>query len=254
MLKVNELHFDYKDRQILKQIQFDLHPGEVLSILGPNGVGKTTLLRCINTILSPKRGTIMIQGESVMDMSRIEIARKMGYVAQHSEASRLTAFDAILLGRKPHIGWNTGPEDMEIVNRVIEDMGLKDLSMRFIDQMSGGELQQISLARALVQEPSILLLDEPTSNLDLKNQISILKTVRKVAENKGMSAIMTMHDINLALRFSDRYALIKDGGIYAYGGPEVLTPDNIEHVYDVPVIVETIKGYKMVVPLSDPLT
>ncbi len=253
MLKVNELHFDYKDRQILKQIQFDLHPGEVLSILGPNGVGKTTLLRCINTILSPKKGTIMIQGESVMDMSRTEIARKMGYVAQHSEASRLTAFDAILLGRKPHIGWNTGPEDMEIVNQVIVAMGLKDLSMRFIDQMSGGELQKISLARALVQEPSILLLDEPTSNLDLKNQISILNTVRKVAERKGMSAIMTMHDINLALRFSDRYALIKDGRIFAYGGEEVLTPDNIEHVYDVPVIVESIKGFKMVVPLSGPL-
>ncbi|MBP2030540.1 iron complex transport system ATP-binding protein [Methanohalophilus levihalophilus] len=250
MLKIKELRFDYRKREVLREIEFDLKPGEVLTILGPNGVGKTTLLRCINMILAPKSGTIMVEGENVIDLPRTEVAKRLGYVPQHTTPGRFTAFDAILLGRKPHIQWGLKEKDILIAKRVIEEMGLEKLALRYIDEMSGGELQKVSLARALVQEPRILLLDEPTSNLDLKNQLSILKTVVEVAKKENVSAVTTMHDINLALRFSDRYVLIKDGEVFAHGKEEVITPENIEAVYGVRVTIGEIAGCKIVVPLE----
>ncbi len=249
MLKVKELRFDYRKREVLREIKFELKPGEVLTILGPNGVGKTTLLRCINTILPPKSGTILVEGENILRLPRTEVAKRLGYVPQHTAPGRLTAYDAILLGRKPHIQWGLRENDIEIAKRVIEEMGLENLAMRFIDEMSGGELQKVSLARALVQEPRILLLDEPTSNLDLKNQLSILKTVADITKKENVSAITTMHDINLALRFSDRYVLIKDGEVFAHGKEEVITPENIEAVYGVNVMLGEIGGHKIVVPV-----
>ncbi|MHC1575783.1 MAG: ABC transporter ATP-binding protein [Methanosarcinaceae archaeon] len=249
MLKVRDLKFDYRKREVLKEIEFDMRPGEILTILGPNGVGKTTLLRCINTILSPKSGTIMVQGEDVLTLPKIEVAKRMGYVPQHTQISRLTAFDAILLGRKPHIGWGIRDHDLHIVKKVMLDMDLEELAMRYIDEMSGGEIQKISLARALVQEPKILLLDEPTSNLDLKNQLSILRTLKDVVKKDHISAVLTMHDINLALRYSDRFILIKDGEVFSQGGHEIITPDNIGEIYGVPVAVESVRGQQMVVPI-----
>ncbi|ATU08714.1 ABC transporter ATP-binding protein [Methanohalophilus portucalensis] len=250
MLKIRELQFDYKKREVLKEIEFDLNPGEVLTILGPNGVGKTTLLRCINTILAPKSGNIIVEGENVLELPRIEIAKRLGYVPQNTEPSRLTAFDAILLGRKPHIEWGMKEKDMKITRQVISDMGMEELALRYIDEMSGGELQKVSLARALVQQPRILLLDEPTSSLDLKNQLGILNTVVEVARKEHVSAVITMHDINLAIRYSDRYVLIKDGEVFAHGKEEVITPENIEAVYGVKVTIGEVNGYRVIVPVE----
>ncbi len=249
MLKVRDLKFDYRKREVLREIEFDVRPGEVLTILGPNGVGKTTLLRCINTILSPKSGTIMVQGKDVLSLPKIEIAKRMGYVPQHTHTSRMTAFDTILLGRKPYIGWGIRDRDLRIVKEVMSNIGIEELAMRYIDEMSGGEIQKISLARALVQEPKILLLDEPTSSLDLKNQLSILSTLKDVVNKENISAVLTMHDLNLALRYSDRFVLIKDGKIFSHGGHEIITPANIEEIYGVPVAVEQVRGQQMVVPI-----
>ncbi len=249
ILTINGVEFQYNSRKVLEDISFAVRPNEVLTILGPNGVGKTTLLKCINRIHHPKAGSILVENEDIMKVSLPEVAKKVGYVPQHCEKGRLTAYDAILLGRRPHITWNTSEKDLRMVDAVIRRLNMQDLAMRYIDEMSGGELQKISIARAIVQEPKLLLLDEPTSSLDLKNQQEILRIVCEVVRTHKVSAVMTMHDINTALRFSDRLLLLKDNAIYATGGTEIITPETIREVYDVEVEVEMLKSGPVVVPV-----
>jgi iron complex transport system ATP-binding protein len=249
ILSINGIEFSYRSRDVLKDVSFDVQPNEVMTILGPNGVGKTTLLKCINRIHHPRAGSILIEKEDIMKMDLLNVAKRVGYVPQHCEKGRLTAYDAILLGRRPHITWNTSDNDLKIVDSAIKRLHMEDLSMRYIDEMSGGELQKVSVARALVQEPKLMLLDEPTSSLDLKNQQEILKIIREVVKGHSVSAVMTMHDINTALRFSDKFVLLKDGQIFAAGGPEIVTPESIREVYGVDVHVETFKNSPIVIPV-----
>ncbi|MDV4341678.1 ABC transporter ATP-binding protein [Methanoculleus sp. YWC-01] len=250
ILDVDGVAFNYRSASVIRDITFDLRPHQVLAILGPNGVGKTTLLKCMNTILRPKAGSVLIEGADLLTADRMEIARKVGYVPQRCEAGRMTVFDAVLLGRRPHIGWDVTEVDIRIVEAAIRMLSLEDLKLRYIDEMSGGELQKVSIARALVQEPRVLLLDEPTSSLDLKNQLEILGIVRQVTTEHNVAAVMTMHDLNMALRYADRFILLKDGVIHAAGGPDVVTPETIEAVYGVPVTVERYNGFRFVVPLE----
>jgi len=250
ILDVNNLAFGYNSHAVLRNIKFEVARGELLAILGPNGVGKTTLLKCMNAILSPHGGTVLVGGEDVSFLNSIEIARRIGYVAQRSEAARLTAFDAILLGRRPHISWRVTQKDLAIVNAAINRLNLQTLAMRYIDQMSGGELQKVSIARALVQEPQLLLLDEPTSSLDLKNQIQILKLIRQVVKGHAIAAVMTMHNLNMALRFADKYLFLKDGAIYAAGSVKDVEAETIAAVYGVPVEIHRYKGHPMVIPVE----
>ncbi len=166
ILDINDVSFTYRSSDVLHDVSFAVNPGEVVSILGPNGGvgGKTTLLRCINAILAPKTGgDILVGDENILSLSRMEVARRIGYVAQQCEKARLTVFDAILLGRRPHMGWNISDTDLKIVDAAVRMLELEDLSLRYIDEMSGGgELQKVSIARALVQEPPrLLLLEEP---------------------------------------------------------------------------------------------
>ncbi|NYT06163.1 MAG: ABC transporter ATP-binding protein [Methanomicrobiales archaeon] len=249
ILDVNGVRFTYRSAEVLRDVEFSLHPREVLSILGPNGVGKTTLLKCMNAILRPGAGSVLVAGDDILTLSQMEIARRIGYVAQRTETGRLTAFDMILLGRRPHIGWNITDHDLKVVDAAIRRFGLEDLSLRYIDEMSGGELQKVCIARAIVQEPRVLLFDEPTSSLDLKNQLDILRTIRDVVGSHDVSAIMTLHDLNQALRYSDRFIFLRNGTIYAAGGPEVITPDVIGDVYGVPVTVEAWNGHRIIIPL-----
>ncbi|MDN7013208.1 ABC transporter ATP-binding protein [Methanoculleus sp. FWC-SCC3] len=253
ILDVDGVAFNYRSASVIRDITFELSPHQVLAILGPNGVGKTTLLKCMNAILRPKSGSVLIEGADLLTADRMEIARKVGYVPQRCEAGRVTVFDAVLLGRRPHIGWDMTDKDIRIVEAAIRMLHLEDLALRYIDEMSGGELQKVSIARALVQEPRVLLLDEPTSSLDLRNQLEILGIVRRVTTEHDVAAVMTMHDLNMALRYADRFILLKDGVIHAAGGPDVVTPEIIEAVYGVPVTVERYNGFRFVVPL-DPET
>ena len=248
MLHVNHLRFYYKLEKVLEKISFQLNPKEMLAIMGPNGVGKTTLLRCLNGIIKPNAGVVMVQGQDISNLSLKAIAQKMGYVAQQSENNRLTAFDAILLGRMPHMKWGVTAKDLSIVNAVIKQLNLQKLSLRYIDEMSGGERQKVSIARAIVQEPDILLLDEPTSSLDLKNQIEILKLLQTVMREHPVSAIITMHDINMALRFAHRFIFIKHGQVYACGDKTIITKDLISDIYDVAVNIHEYNGYPIIVP------
>jgi iron complex transport system ATP-binding protein len=251
ILKVDNLSFRYNSHPVLQGIGFTAPPGEVVAILGPNGAGKTTLLRCLNAALRPQAGTIFLGKEDILSLSRRQIAQSMAYVPQHVEPSRVTAFDAILLGRRPWIGWDMRRDDILKVQAVIGQLGLSDLALRHVDALSGGELQKVAIARALVQEPRVLLLDEPTSSLDLKNQHGIMRFVRSIVRIHALTALMTMHDLNLALHYADRFVLVKGGRVLCAGGEEVITPETIEAVYGIPVAIERFCGRQVVVPVSE---
>ena len=248
ILEVNGIEFRYKSKEVLKDIEFHLEKNEILSILGPNGVGKTTLLKCMNTILKPQNGTIMVDREDVLRLEQKEIARRVGYVPQRCEPARLTAFDAILLGRMPHMKWNVSPEDIMKVEETIKKLHLEDMALRYIDELSGGELQKVGIARAIAQNPKLLLLDEPTSSLDLKNQLGILDAVREVVGNENVSAVITMHDLNLAFRYSDKFLFLKGGTIFAAGSMEDITPQIIQEVYGVPVTIQNYMDHAVIIP------
>ncbi len=251
LLNVNGLAFSYRSQSVLKGIEFTVQQHELLAIMGPNGVGKTTLLKSINAILRPKTGNVLIDGENVLSLNQMAIARKIGYVPQRSESGRMTAFDAILLGRRPHIAWKTSECDLRLVQAAIKSLHLERLALRYLDEMSGGELQKISIARAIVQQPKVLLLDEPTSSLDLKNQLNILTLIKEIVRGHEVAAVMTMHDLNLAVRYADKFLFLKDGIIFAAGGRKVITPKVIAAVYDVAVAIEHWHGCPVIVPIHE---
>jgi iron complex transport system ATP-binding protein len=249
MLAVKDIRIGYRSGElILKDLGFTLERGQLLAILGPNGVGKTTLLRCINAMIRPWSGTVRVLDLDVFQASPGEIAKQLGYVAQRHEAGRMTAFDAVLLGRKPHLHWKAGREDLLKVTGALRQLGLEHLALRHIDEMSGGELQKVCIARALVQEPRVLLLDEPTSSLDLKNQLDILDTIRRVVREHQLAAVLTMHDLNLAFRFADRFLFIKEGRVFAWGRPDQISAQMVAAVYGVQVDILRHKGQVVVVP------
>lgn len=249
ILSVKGLKFGYSSRAVLKDVDFTVSQGDCLAILGTNGAGKSTLLKCLNRILKPQSGYVYIKKDEVSKLGRKELAQRVGYVAQKQESNRCTVFDAVLLGRKPYIKWDVSQNDREVTRRVLDLMELDSYSCRYVDELSGGELQKVVIARALAQEPDLLLLDEPTSNLDLKNQLEVVSIIKRVAKSQQIAAIVTMHDLNLAMRFAEKFLLLKKGSIYAAGGIDVMTSENVESVYSVPVTIEQCRNVSVVVPL-----
>lgn len=237
-LDVNGLRFAYTEKPVLKNIEFELEEGEVLGIVGPNASGKTTLLRCINGALTPDAGKVQVDGENLENLSREEMAERIGYVPQiKTENFPITVFETVLMGRRPRGGWKPSESDLERTSEVIDRLNLESISDRDINEISGGQRQKVSLARALNQQPEILLLDEPTNNLDLKHQMEIMDMIGRQSEN-GISTILTIHDLNLAGRYSDKALMLKDGKIAAMGGPEILTKENVESTFEVEVSTE----------------
>ena len=249
ILDVQKIQFNYPARPVLDDINFYIHPGELVAVLGTNGTGKTTLLKCINRILEPIAGTVFLDKEPISSLTNNALAQRLGYVEQQRSGSRTTVFNAVLLGRKPYIQWDVTKADMEIASNAMDRLGLSEYALRYLDELSGGELQKVVIARALAQEPDVLLMDEPTSSLDLKNQLEVLDIIREITKGQEISVLVTMHDINLALRYADRFILLKDKHVFAAGGQEIITEENIEAVYSVPVKLSTYNGYRFVVPL-----
>ncbi|MBC8208108.1 MAG: ABC transporter ATP-binding protein [Desulfobulbaceae bacterium] len=247
-LEVQDLSFTYGNRTVLDRISFKVGEGEILAILGPNGAGKTTLLRCVNLIHRPASGRILVNNEEVREMSANDVARRIAYVAQQNATAGLTVFDAVLMGRRPHLGWRVADKDLRMVGAALEHLGLNQLAMRPINQLSGGELQKTAIARALVQEPRLLLLDEPTSALDVKNQYEILGLLQRVVHGHEMAAVLTLHDLNLAMRFAHKFLLLKDGKIFAHGQVEDINPEMIREVYGLEVAIHQLDSCAVMVP------
>ncbi|MBN1887763.1 MAG: ABC transporter ATP-binding protein [Thermoflexales bacterium] len=249
ILSAQGVTFHYPSRPVLEQVSFEVAKGELLAVLGTNGTGKTTLLKCLNRILKPAAGVVLIDDQPIAGLGRNALAQRIGYVEQQRSGSRASVFNTVLLGRKPYIQWDITQNDMDIAAQALDTLGLGGYALRFLDELSGGELQKVVIARALAQQPEILLMDEPTNSLDLKNQLEVLSLVRQITRQRRIAAVVAMHDLNLALRFADRFLLLKDRRIFAAGGAEVMTPANIEAVYAVPVAVTSHHGHQFVIPL-----
>lgn len=252
MIEIKNIFFSYKNtKKILNDITFDIKENHLIAVLGNNGAGKSTLIKCISGINRTDSGIVAIDGEDVLAMHRKEAAKRIAYVAQKNEGSRVTVTDAVLLGRKPYIKWDATDEDLKLVNEIIEQMGLGDFKLRYIDELSGGELQKVMLARALAQKPRLLLLDEPTSSLDPRNQYEVLSIIKNIAKNNNIAVIIVIHDLNLALRYCDRFLFIKDEKIYSYGDIQTMNADCIGYIYGMPVSVQEFNGIKIVIPLPE---
>lgn len=254
MLELKNLSFGYKEKKTLKNINMHVNSGEVVGIIGPNGSGKSTLLKCMNLILKPK-GHIFLEGAELQTLSLKEISTIIGYVPQSIQVSSfpIKVFDVVLLGRRPYIRWNVRDRDLDFVSEIFSLLNLDDLSMRNFNELSGGEKQKILLARALAQEPKILLLDEPTSNLDVKHQLEIMDVIRNLSREKSLAVVIVLHDLNLASRYCDRLVLLDSGQVFATGTPEeILINSNIKTVYNVDAEINYSKktGSITVLPIS----
>lgn len=248
MIEIKDLTFSYGDKKILDKISFDLEQGVCMAVLGNNGAGKSTMIKCLNKILEPKGGAVYLDGKNLLEMDIVTLAKQMAYVAQKNESSGCTVYDAVLLGRKPYIKWDATENDHRIVRHAIESMELKGFEMRYVDELSGGELQKVMLARALAQEPKLLLLDEPTSSLDPRNQYSVMRQICRISRKENLAVIVIIHDLNLAMRYCDKFLFLKDGKIYAYGGDEIMTKHCLESVYDMAFDIVDYNGTKISVP------
>jgi len=247
--EVNGICFSYRSRRVLDGVSFTVNATDVVSVLGPNGVGKTTLIKCIAKVLAPDAGSVFLEGSDLHRMSKKEIAKNIGYVAQRSEPSRPTVFAAVLLGRRPHFEWGVTERELRLTGRVLHLLGLDGLALKQVDEISGGEYQLVQIARVLVQQPKVVLLDEPTSSLDLSNQHMIMHLISSIVKKNHMVAVMIIHDLNLAIRHSDKFILMRDGAVYSAGGHDIITPENLKAVYNIEAYVESVKGIPVVIPV-----
>ena len=234
VLKILNLEFRYNSVKALENIELTVNEGELVSIIGPNGAGKTTLLKCIARILKPSQGTILLENKPLNKFSPKELARRISYLPQIEEPKYpLTVLEMVLIGRTPYTSFKPTKEDLEKVYTILKQLGIEHLAHRKVNELSGGEYRKIMLARALAQQPKILLLDEPVNHLDLKHQLEVLSLLRKLALEKHITIIMAIHDLNLALRFSDKVIALRKGKIVFCGKPLELSIKIIEEVYGI---------------------
>jgi iron complex transport system ATP-binding protein len=238
----------------LEDISFAVGSGEVLVLLGPNGCGKTTLLKCINALLNPSSGEIDVVGKNVKTLNRAELARLIGFVPQtHSPPFPYTVLDVVLMGRASHMSIFQQPSssDYALSENALDLVGILHMKNRIYTQISGGERQLVLIARALSQGPKVLLLDEPTAHLDFRNQLVVLRMVRRVARERGLGVVMSLHDPNHALSFADKVVLLGNGRICAQGKPlEVIRPETILDVYGIETKVLTHEGRNILLPVE----
>ena len=248
MIHAENVNFSYHtDESVLKAVCLKEEAGHCIALLGNNGVGKSTFLKCFNRILRPDSGTVLVENLNISKASRKEIALTLAYVEQHTSSGRLTVYDTVLLGRKPHMKMIPSEEDYAVVDSAIERLHLTDLKLRYTDELSGGELQKVMLARALAQQPKVLLLDEPTASLDIYNQHEVMKIAAGIASEDNMTVIIVIHDLNLALKYCDRFLLMHDGKSFDYGDVCVITSENIKAVYGVNAVITEVDGNKIVI-------
>jgi len=258
-LRISGIDCYYGSIKALDNVAFSVREGEFVGILGPNGSGKTTLLRAISRTLKPRVGTVFLDDTSIYDMENREVAKNVAVVPQETIATfDFTALDIVLMGRTPYIDRfrQESREDLAIVKRVMKLTNTWHFAERLVNELSGGEKQRIIIARALTQEPQLLLLDEPTTHLDISNQLEIMDLIKHLCETKKLLIVAVFHDFNLAARYCDSIILLNDGKIVAVGkSDETLTSENVRKVFSVDTIVKKhpVTGFLHVIPISRPI-
>ncbi len=234
-LEVRGLEFGYGRTPVLKGIDLTLDRPELVCVIGPNGVGKTTMVKCFNRILKPSSGSILLDGEDVSSMTLMELARKMAFVPNRMESVfRSSVAETVLMGRFPFSEWATSDTDLELVDSAMDALDIQSLSSRDVGELSSGQVQKVLIARGLAQQPRILILDEPTSNLDVKHQMEVMSFLRRYAAEENVIVLMVCHDLNLTSAYADRIVMVSDGRVFSDGSPwDVMTAENIGEVYGV---------------------
>ncbi len=236
-IRLKDLGFTYKgsSNAVLDSLSLDIKGPQLISILGPNGAGKSTLIHCMNKILDPSLGTVVVNGKNVNDITVKEMAKISSYVPYTSTDSfPLTVTDTVLMGRHPHSKMGSIKQDLEIVHEMLQLLDIEDLADSMFNELSAGQHQKVMLARGFAQEPRILFLDEPTSNLDIKYQLEITRILRRMSRQKNVLVVMISHDINIAAKYSDNIIVLHNHGIYSVGKPEdVITSEMLKEVYGV---------------------
>ncbi len=235
-IDIDGLEYSYSQEAIvLNGITISVRKPQLVSIIGPNGVGKSTLIHCIDRILRPTKGTVLVNERPVEDYGAKELAKIVGYVPYAAtDTFPMTVVDTILMGRNPHKKWKSLHDDMVVVEEAMDLMDIKPLAMRNFNELSAGQHQRVMLARGLAQEPQILLLDEPTANLDIRHQMEVTRLLKRLSVDKGIMVIMISHDLNLAAKYSDNIIMLSRGKVFAVGTPDsVITAENIRRVYGV---------------------
>ena len=248
MLKVENLTFSYEKngKKVLNGTNLELNQGEIGIVLGKNGSGKTTLFKNILGIEKPQDGAVSFNGENLLKMNRRERARRIAYVPQHIHFGDLTVFDSVLMGRVSYFGMKAGKADYLAVEKILSDMQLLDFADRSAEALSGGEKQKIAIARAMAQEPKLMVFDEPTGNLDIANEQLIIEEAKKLARAKNIGILCSLHDLNRALSFGDRFFLMKDGVVKYTGGPECINEEVLRDVFDIHVKLIQVDGQTLI--------
>lgn len=251
IVEIRDLRFSYGRLQVLKNICMAAEP-MVTAVIGPNAAGKSTLLKCIAGLLRA-RGDILLDGRDVKTFGRRDLVKLVSYLPQETNSRAvLTVFEAVLLGRMHMLSWTVGDEDLSTVLKALDDLKIGHLAKRTLGELSGGQKQMVSIAQSLVREPQLLIMDEPTNALDLRNQMELFELVRRIAHDKQITAIVAMHDLNLAARYAERIVVLKEGEVYSAGDPvSVLTEEMLTSVYGIEarVIVDE-HGIPQVFPLG----
>lgn len=234
MLEIRNLSFAYEtDKPVLRGVDLSLGDGQVGILLGRNGAGKSTLLKIIAGVLKPASGSVLFNGQDLLSMSRHERAALVAYVPQQIDFGDLTVYQTVLTGRVSYYSIKPSKSDLDVVEKVISEMDLSDVSCRNVQELSGGERQKVAIARALAQEPKVLVFDEPTGNLDIANELLIIREARKIAHDKNITVFSSIHDLNQAMVFGDMFFFMKDGSIKFSGASEVFSSEVVRDVYGV---------------------
>ena len=246
IIEIENITFGYDEqRLILDNVSLQIKKGEILGILGPNGTGKTTLLKCLNGILRPQQGRILVNDKNILTLTQVEVAKILSYVPQYTESTfSINVLDTVLTGRLPYAGVEYSEADKNIAFAIMEKLNLEQLAFNSLREISGGERQRTLIARALAQQTEIIVMDEPTTGLDIFNQLFTLQIINSLVKSEKLTVIMSIHDLNLASLFCDKVVFLKDKHIFAHGtSREIITEENIVEMYGVKTKVSMEDGY-----------